>query len=281
MVRCKYTDFWIFIPWNSKSFKKALKTAIEKSSTIYATKLATVKFRKVKSPEFPKELASMENKLVHKTYKFGVLYCKDGQVKESDMFRNVEQSNEFTEFLEFLGDRIALKGWTGYRGGLDVKTDTTGTHSVFTSFTGLDVMFHVSTLIPFTPNDEQQIERKRHLGNDIVMVVFKDTDNEPFSPNCVKSEFNHIFAIISPDRTKQGPKRFYRFAFGVKQGGKIVEPALPSPCVFEKNEKFRAFLLAKLINCERATMQGPTFKGKMVHAKGQQMQLLVNEFKNK
>jgi len=157
---------------NSKSMKKDLKTAIEKGDSTYGAKLATVKFHEVKSAEFPKELASMETKLVHKTYKFGVLYCKEGQTKEGEMFRNVETSPEFEEFLDFLGERIILKGWSGYRGGLDVRSDSTGTRSVFNSFTGLDIMFHVSTLLPFTPNDEQQIERKRHLGNDVVMIVF-------------------------------------------------------------------------------------------------------------
>ena len=30
-------------------------------------------------------------------------------------------SDEFVRFLNVLGDTIDLKGWTGYRGGLDVK----------------------------------------------------------------------------------------------------------------------------------------------------------------
>jgi len=210
-----------------------------------------------------------------------VLYCKDEQTKESEMFCNVQTSPEYDEFLDFLGDRIQLQGWTGYRGGLDVKNNSTGTHAVFTSFTGMDIMFHVSTLIPFTPNDEQQIERKRHLGNDVGMIVFKDSDSVPFYPNCIKSEFNHIFAVITPDKTKESPKRHYRISFAIKIGGKTVEPALPLPAVFEKNEIFRHFLLTKLINCERATLQGPSFKGKIVTAKAQQMQLLLNEFKKK
>lgn len=35
----------------------------------------------------------------------------------------METSPEFEEFLEFLGERIALKGWQKYRGGLDVKSE--------------------------------------------------------------------------------------------------------------------------------------------------------------
>lgn len=32
----------------------------------------------------------------------------------------VKGSEEFENFLHCLGDTIELKGWTGYRGGLDV-----------------------------------------------------------------------------------------------------------------------------------------------------------------
>jgi hypothetical protein len=66
-------------------------------------------------------------------------------------------------------------------------------------------MFHVSTLLPFTPNDPQQVERKRHIGkyvgsykvlltfcSDVLVIVFKDTDSVPFDPMCVTSDFNRI-----------------------------------------------------------------------------------------
>jgi Rap/ran-GAP protein len=51
------------------------------------------------------------------------------------------------------------------------ETATTGTHSVYTEWSGFEVMFHVSTLLPYNPRDTQQIERKRHLGT----VVQYDT----------------------------------------------------------------------------------------------------------
>jgi len=54
---------------------------------------------------------------------------------------------------------------------------------------------------------------------------------------------------------------------------------LPDPPVFEKCEIFHYFLITKLINCERATLQGPSFKSKMIHARQQQIQMVVNEYK--
>lgn len=50
-------------------------------------------------------------------------------------------------------------------------------------------MFHVSTYLPYTPLDPQQVERKRHIGNDVVLIVFKEGD-EPFVPTKITSNFN-------------------------------------------------------------------------------------------
>ncbi len=106
-------------------------------------------------------------------HKFGVIYCKDGQISEDEMLNNGSSPHKFThapphhrthhrtrttarthahdcacvpgrntethasvgaeegspafeEFLACLGDKIRLKGWHGYRGGLD--TDSTHPH---------------------------------------------------------------------------------------------------------------------------------------------------------
>ena len=50
-------------------------------------------------------------------------------------------------------------------------------------------MFHVSTLLPYYPRDEQQVERKRHLGNDIVVIVFVEPGAQ-FDPTPMKTQFN-------------------------------------------------------------------------------------------
>ena len=63
------------------------------------------------------------------------------------------------------GKRVKLQGFNQFLGGLDNEKDLTGEYSVFTEFQGLDVMFHVSTLMPFSPNDPQQA---RHLVTIIV-----------------------------------------------------------------------------------------------------------------
>jgi RAP1 GTPase activating protein 1 len=56
-------------------------------------------------------------------------------------------------------------------------------------------MFHVSTLLPYSKTDSQQLERKRHIGNDIVTIIFQD-ENTPFAPDMIASNFLHSFIVI-------------------------------------------------------------------------------------
>ena len=46
-----------------------------------------------------------------------------------------------------------------------VTDNSTGSHSIYTVFEGLQVMFHVSTMLPHSQHDSQQVEKKRHIGN--------------------------------------------------------------------------------------------------------------------
>jgi hypothetical protein len=66
-------------------------------------------------------------------------------------------SPDFEDFLEILGEKVPLKNFEGYTGGLDIKNDTTGTHSLHTTFKGFEIMFHVATFLPFFPKDKQQV----------------------------------------------------------------------------------------------------------------------------
>jgi len=51
-----------------------------------------------------------------------------------------------------------------YRGGLDTYHSQTGEESVYNVYQSREIMFHVSTLLPFTESDPQQLQRKRHIG---------------------------------------------------------------------------------------------------------------------
>lgn len=79
----------------------------------------------------------------------------------------------------------------------DTVHDLTGLYSVYTNWRNIEIMFHVSTQLPYEKHDPQKLQRKRHIGNDIVCVVFLEADNTAFSPSCIKSHFLHTFILVN------------------------------------------------------------------------------------
>jgi len=159
-------------------------------------------WERVKEPSIGSDLYKFEKAVLEPTqYKFGVLYRKKGQHLDDDMFSNATGSMDFNIFLRFLGQQITLKGWTKFKGGLDVKDNTTGKHAVYTTLDEFEMLFHVSTMLPYDPDNKQQLHRKRHLGNDIVLIIFQDADADPFTPEEIASHFNHVFIVIQPVRS--------------------------------------------------------------------------------
>uniref|UniRef100_A0A182W0Z5 Rap-GAP domain-containing protein n=1 Tax=Anopheles minimus TaxID=112268 RepID=A0A182W0Z5_9DIPT len=216
--------------------------------------------KEIFSADIQKDLLLLEEQEGSVNFKFGVVYMKAGQKLDDEMLSNESGSPEFDDFLTLLGEKIRLKDWERYRGGLDVKGDMTGKYSIYTLYEGHEIMFHVSTLLPFSRDNRQQVERKRHIGNDIVNIIFIDEESSgeetEFIPNNVKSQFTHVFAVV----TKRGTR--YRLAVYCDETVPPFGPTLPNPPEFEDPAVFRDFLLVKLINGEKATFQTPTFARK-------------------
>ena len=76
----------------------------------------------------------------------------------------------------------------------------TGTHSIYTIHKMLEIMFHCAPLLPFRNEDPQQVEKKRHIGNDVVVIIFKEqeTEDDIINLNTFLTQFNHVFFIITP-----------------------------------------------------------------------------------
>lgn len=54
--------------------------------------------------------------------KVGVMYCRAGQSTEEEMYNNEMAGPAFEEFLQLLGEKVRLKGFSKYRAQLDTKS---------------------------------------------------------------------------------------------------------------------------------------------------------------
>ncbi|XP_063250207.1 rap1 GTPase-activating protein 1-like isoform X5 [Prinia subflava] len=215
------------------------------------------RFFPVLYPKASQLIVAFDEHVISNNFKFGVIYQKPGQTTEEEVFSNTVESQGFLEFLDFLGDKIQLQDFRGFRGGLDVTRGQTGTESVYTNFRGKEIMFHVSTKLPFTEGDSQQLQRKRHIGNDIVAIIFQD-ESTPFVPDMIASNFLHAYVVVQLTHNATGDT-LYKVSVTARDDVPFFGPPLPNPAVFRKSAEFREFLLAKLINAEYSCYRAEKF----------------------
>ncbi|CAH2991250.1 unnamed protein product [Chilo suppressalis] len=204
------------------------------------------------------QLLRLDEQCVTRHYKVGIMYCKSGQATEEEMYNNQEAGPAFVEFLQMLGQTVRLKDFDKYKAGLDNRTDSTGLYSVYTTYQGCEIMFHVSTMLPYTPHNRQQLLRKRHIGNDIVTIVFQEPGAAPFTPRNIRSQFQHVFVVVRViDPCTENTH--YSIAVSRAKEVPLFGPPIKDGAVYPKGEGFTDLLLSKVINGENAAIQSPKF----------------------
>ncbi|XP_064461034.1 rap1 GTPase-activating protein 2-like isoform X2 [Ornithodoros turicata] len=236
----------------------------------------------VSFPKVSEMLINYDEQVLVNKYKFGIIYQSFGQKKEEELFGNRRHSEAMDEFLHMLAEKVTLKDFLGFRGGLDTQHGQTGDESYYTSFNGCEIMFHVSTLLPYTEGDDQQLQRKRHIGNDIVAIIFQDK-NTPFMPTMIASNFLHSYIVVQPiksSRVRPGSTR-YKVAVTARLDVPFFEPKLPVPAEFEGGPEFRKFLLTKLINAENASYRADKFSKLEARTRSSLLQTLHDQLSSK
>ncbi|KAF7638400.1 Rap-GAP domain-containing protein [Meloidogyne graminicola] len=224
-------------------------------------------------------LLKIDEQPIYTRYKVGILYCKDNQSTEEQMYNNEDSSPNFEEFLDFLGTRVKLKGLDAfkYKGGLDTKGNTTGLYSIYTEHHSAQIMFHVSTMLPFTPNNKQQLARKRHIGNDMVTIIFQEPNALPFSPITVRSHFQHVFIVIRVSNPLT-ENVSYRVAIARAKDVPAFGPPISSSAVYQKSAHFHDFLITKIINAENAVHRSRKFASMAARTRREALKELVENY---
>ncbi|XP_053238501.1 signal-induced proliferation-associated 1-like protein 2 isoform X5 [Podarcis raffonei] len=255
------------------------------------------------SPKVSEQLLKLDEQGLSFQHKIGILYCKAGQSTEEEMYNNETAGPAFDEFLDLLGQRVWLKGFNKYRAQLDNKTDSTGTHSLYTTYKDYEIMFHVSTMLPYMPSNRQQeittpclvtdqdiplvleragdpntqLLRKRHIGNDIVTIVFQEPGALPFTPKNIRSHFQHVFVIV---KVHNPCTENVCYSVGVSRSKDVPPfgPPIPKGVTFPKSAVFRDFLLAKVINAENAAHKSEKFRAMATRTRQEYLKDLAENF---
>uniref|UniRef100_A0A803XT50 RAP1 GTPase activating protein 2 n=1 Tax=Meleagris gallopavo TaxID=9103 RepID=A0A803XT50_MELGA len=199
-----------------------------------------LKFNPVLYPKASQMIVAYDEHEVNNTFKFGVIYQKFRQTQEEELFGNNEESAAFRNFLNLLGDTITLQDFKGYV----EKTDFTNKFTEVSSFMS-------------STEQHTLLQRKRHIGNDIVAIIFQE-ENTPFVPDMIASNFLHAYIVVQVENP-DADTASYKVGDPSSHARPLLGPPLPSPPVFQKSPEFREFLLTKLINAENACCKSDKF----------------------
>lgn len=134
-----------------------------------------------KTEEFNRALRCLDRITPYETHKVGVLYVGPGQANDKTaILSNQHGSSRYIAFLKGLGSFIRLKDvdlLMNYVGGLDTQGND-GQYALSWKDSLAQVIFHVATLMPTKAKDPNCNEKKRHIGNDSVCIVYNDSGEE-------------------------------------------------------------------------------------------------------
>lgn len=179
-------------------------------------------------------------------HKVGVIYIGEGQTDEREILLNVMGSADYTAFIGDLGTLVRLKGARFNTGGLDTSCDTDGEFTICWRDRVMEIVFHITTMMPTKPDDDQTwTNKKRHIGNDFVNIIFNDS-GLPYNFDTFPSAFNYIHIVITPEarasfierRLEEDPdgrNRYYKVQVIPKPGFPEISPAAESKMISGKN----------------------------------------------
>eukprot|EP00009_Paramoeba_aestuarina_P008398 CAMPEP_0201510570 /NCGR_PEP_ID=MMETSP0161_2-20130828/3201_1 /ASSEMBLY_ACC=CAM_ASM_000251 /TAXON_ID=180227 /ORGANISM="Neoparamoeba aestuarina, Strain SoJaBio B1-5/56/2" /LENGTH=370 /DNA_ID=CAMNT_0047905759 /DNA_START=26 /DNA_END=1138 /DNA_ORIENTATION=- len=220
-------------------------------------------FREIRDNACHQTILRMEQRQLIQGFKFGILYAEEDQKKEDEIFSNENGSPAFEEFLDFLGDRIQLQNWANFRGGLDVNSGSTGETAIYTNWRNLEIIYHVSTMLPHSVHDTQQLERKRHIGNDLVVIVWQE-GNTKYRPSTISSRQVHVVFLVKEVKKADDPEgKYYQLAVISRDGVPAFGPELPKVAVYKRDDEFRELFYTKLLNAEKACYKAPMIDTKL------------------
>ncbi|KAG6873097.1 hypothetical protein C0995_002940 [Termitomyces sp. Mi166 len=143
-----------------------------------------------------KYTANLDRIPVIDTHKVGILYVAPGQTEEAEILRNTHGSTAYTRFLEGLGRLINLRDQLDvYAGGLDPDEDGEYAYAWWDDIG--QVLYHTATMMPTVEYDPLCTNKKRHIGNDYVRIVWNDS-GRPYRFDTLATQFQFVNIVIEP-----------------------------------------------------------------------------------
>ncbi|XP_055937007.1 tuberin-like isoform X2 [Argiope bruennichi] len=196
------------------------------------------------------------------THKIGVVYIGPEQANnEVAILSNDFGSARYVDFLQGLGKIVYLADVDPkktYLGGLETNGED-GELGLIWHDDVMQVVFHVATFMRNKPSDEMRNEKKKHVANDSVMIVYNES-GEDFEISTIKGQVTNAWIVIQPEEfdcnivTVKHRNEDLINMFGHTESYMVSDKSLP---VFARQMALHANLASLIIN--RNKQSSPKF----------------------
>ncbi|CAL5970805.1 Rap/ran-GAP_family protein [Hexamita inflata] len=114
-----------------------------------------------------------------RVHKAGLVFQQQPDEKEETIMAKQTESSKLITFYKALGELVNLQTHTGYNG----DTGKFNAEVIYAKINEHELLYHLVTKLPYKEKDDQQLERKRHIGNDNVIIVLREFESEQFEPD--------------------------------------------------------------------------------------------------
>lgn len=185
------------------------------------------------------------------SHKIGVLYIPSNARTQKEVLATDYGSTGFYSFLKDFGYHVEVKSHLAYSGGLDTVGCSTGNTSVYYADCTNETMFHVSPLM-LSSGDDQNVYKKRHIGNDVVHIIYSE-DTCEYDRELIVSQFNHAHIFIYPsvqgyavmDAVRKDNVSFFGIVCGAVTHRTELVPALARATAIEADRVARKEMTVK------------------------------------
>ncbi|KAJ6248525.1 tuberin [Anaeramoeba flamelloides] len=188
-----------------------------------------------RNDRFSRALKELDKRPSREMQKIGVIYVAPGQIHQNDILSNEFGSPLYEEFVNGLGWEIDISKHVGYNGGLDIYSGVNGRTCPYYTDSETEVVFHTITRMPNSETNVQQIHKKKHVGNDIVQIVWCENIEQDYDPTTITSKFNHAHIVIYPL-----PNGLFRIQIFMKESVKFFGPLLTGMIISKKDLPYLA-----------------------------------------
>eukprot|EP01130_Rhizamoeba_saxonica_P012453 TRINITY_DN5254_c0_g1_i1.p1 TRINITY_DN5254_c0_g1~~TRINITY_DN5254_c0_g1_i1.p1 ORF type:complete len:1582 (-),score=334.76 TRINITY_DN5254_c0_g1_i1:50-4666(-) len=143
-------------------------------------------------PRLQRLLKDLDNLKNRQVIRVGMMYAKEGQDEQMELLKNDSASKAYLEFIQQIGWLIDLNVHNGSMGGLSPND---GPSSIYHSSDRFELCCHVVPMMP--EKDEKLVNKKRHVGNDHVHIVWSEHKRD-YDTSVIVSQFNDAHIIIYP-----------------------------------------------------------------------------------